>query len=49
MIVSAPDTAAPTLVEVIWATLEAHGMVETHRLGVVLTIACDADAWEAHL
>ena len=23
---SAPDTAAPTLVEVIWATLEAHGM-----------------------
>ena len=23
---SSPDTAAPTLVEVIWATLEAHGM-----------------------
>ena len=31
------------------SVLDPAGMVETHRLGVVLTIACDADAWKAHL
>lgn len=31
------------------SVLDPAGMVETHRLGVVLTIACDAGAWKAHL
>ena len=31
------------------SVLDPAGLVESHRLGVVLTIACDADAWKAHL
>lgn len=29
--------------------LDPAGVVEAHRLGVVLTIAADADAWKGHL
>ena len=31
------------------SVLDPAGLVEAHRLGVVLTIACDPVAWKAHL